>query len=422
METEDSRVETEGLDGTDPTLHKRALRRFRSAMESLSLPSKASEFSNFERSDLLTLAARFLAPAATYALLDELSEPKLRWYVKRNFTLIRDTAVAASLGDDALPLNAMQAFVSWKISTSDVRPDRSLDRTSAGVGSDTTSDLASSPEIQQLLATVRQLTAEVQVLKDERAIAPDDDEDRTAGGRRLLLLPEVIELLPKDPVREELTKQTLASILREYPLPRDYILKAGELSVDEKAKLPSLVAEEITKLGKIINRFSDVARPLLALLNTIQGDLNEGATLVSATMVRSTVLDALRLLFHQQTKLETERHLVHFRDERVLQAAFQKAPKKAFFSGEEKDRLKAIAEEHKRTRKMKECLKPSHKIKKAPRPQLARPTSDKPQGPPRQQGPTAPRKQLRRDPTPSGTRPKKGKPNARGDDASAHEK
>ena len=164
------------------------------------------------RADLLPLAARFLAPTATYALLDELSEPKLRWYVRRNFTLIRDTAVAASLGDDALPLNAMQAFVSWKVSTSDVRPDRSLDRTSAGVGSDTTSDLASSPEIQQLLATVRKLTAEVHVLKDERAMAPDDDEDRTAGGRRLLLLPEVIELLPKDPVREELTKQTLASI------------------------------------------------------------------------------------------------------------------------------------------------------------------------------------------------------------------
>ena len=156
--------------------------------------------------------------------------------------------------------------------------------------------------------------------------------------------------------------------MRLYPLSKDYILKAGELSVDEKAKLLSLVAEEISKLGKIINRFSDVARPLLALLNIIQGDLNERAVLVSATMVRSTVLDELRLLFHQQTKLETERHLVHFRDERVLQAAFQKVPKKAFFSGEEKDKLKVIAEEHKRIRKIKECLKPSNKMKKAPRP------------------------------------------------------
>ena len=248
----DSQDETEGLDRTDPRLHKRALRRFRSAMESLSLPSKSTEFSNFERSDLLVLAARFLAPSATYALLDELSEPKLRWYVKRNFILIREAAVAACLGDDDLPLSAMQAFVTWKVSTSDVRPDRPLDRTLVGGGSDTTSDLASSPEIQQLLATVRQLTDEVKVLKEERSMAPDDDEDRTAGGRRLLLLPEVIELLPTDPVREELTKQKLASILREYPLPKYYILKAGELSVDEKAKLPSLVAEEISKLGKII--------------------------------------------------------------------------------------------------------------------------------------------------------------------------
>ena len=152
---EDSQVETEGLDRTDPALHKRALRRFRSAMESLSLPSKSSEFSDFDRADLLVLAARFSAPSATYALLDELSEPKLRWYVKRNFILIRDAAVAACLGDAVLPLNAMQAFVSWKVSTSDVRPDRPLGRSLVGGGSDdTTSDLASSPEIQQLLATV----------------------------------------------------------------------------------------------------------------------------------------------------------------------------------------------------------------------------------------------------------------------------
>ena len=71
----DSQVVTEGLDGTDPALHKCALRRFRSAMESLSLPSKSSEFSNFDRADLLVLAARFLAPSETYALLDELPIP-----------------------------------------------------------------------------------------------------------------------------------------------------------------------------------------------------------------------------------------------------------------------------------------------------------------------------------------------------------
>ncbi len=105
-----------------------------------------------------------------------------------------------------------------------------------------------------------------------------------------------------------------------------------------------------------------------------------------------------------------------------MQAAFQKAPKKVFFSGEEKVRLKAIAEEHKRIHKLTDGIKPSNKIKKAPRPQHAHPTRDKPQGPRRQKAPQALRKQLRRDPTPSGKWPQMGKPNARGNDASAHEK
>ena len=56
------------------------------------------------------------------------------------------------------------------------------------------------------------------------------------------------------------------------------------------------------------------------------GDVASAATLVSAAMVHSTALDARRLLFHQQTKLETERHIVHFR-------------------GEEKEKLKAIADD-----------------------------------------------------------------------------
>ena len=51
---------------------------------------------------------------------------------------------------------------------------------------------------------------------------------------------------------------------------------AGELSADEKARLPALVAEEASKLGKIINRYTDVARPLLGLLNVLQQDEETG--------------------------------------------------------------------------------------------------------------------------------------------------
>ena len=91
-----------------------------------------------------------------------------------------------------------------------------------------------------------------------------------------------------------MTKPVLASFfLRSYPLPSAYILKAGELSVDEKSRLSSLVAEEISKLGKIINRYTDVARTLFALLNVLQGDPESGEDPVSIDMVRGVVLHSL---------------------------------------------------------------------------------------------------------------------------------
>ena len=101
---------------------------------------------------------------------------------------------------------------------------------------------------------MQMVRSELKVLKEELSLAPDEDEDHSAGGRRLEILPTVREMLPADTVREELTKPALASSLRLYPVPSGYILKAGELSVDEKSRLSPLVAEEILKLGKITSR------------------------------------------------------------------------------------------------------------------------------------------------------------------------
>jgi len=229
-----------------------------------------------------------------------------------------------------------------------------------------------------MLESIKLLSEELKVLKEERSIAPDEDDDRSAGGRRLNLLPSTLQALPEDPVRAELTKTSLASILRGYPLPNGYILKAGELSVNEKAKLAPLVAEEITKLGKIINRYSDVARPLISLLNTLEEDAASGATLVKTDMVRTVVIHSLELLFHHQSKLENERHLVHFRDEKVLQAAFQKPVKKAFFSEHEMDKLKKLAEEQKQLRKLRENV--AQKTIKKARQHQARPQQPAPRG------------------------------------------
>ena len=63
------------------------------------------------------------------------------------------------------------------------------------------------------------MRSELKVKKKERYLAPDEDEDRSFDCRRLELLPAVREMLPADPVREELPKPVLASILRLYPLP-----------------------------------------------------------------------------------------------------------------------------------------------------------------------------------------------------------
>ncbi len=98
----------------------------------------------------------------------------------------------------------------------------------------------------------------------------------------------------------------------------------------------------------------DVARPLISLLNVLEEDAASGATLVKSDMVLTVVIRSLELLFHHQSKLENERHLVHFRDKKVLQAAFQKPVKKAFFSEGGMDKLKKLADEQKQLHKLHE--------------------------------------------------------------------
>ena len=356
--------------------------------ERLALPTSARGLSQWSREELLDVAVRYNCPPAAYEVLEAKATNQVRWHVTKNFHLIRNASIAAFRdGGNALPLSSMQALLSWKDLTSTPVYQESAqgasvherpDTDSLDAGTSASSELASSPEIQQMLASIKLLSDELKVLKEERSIAPDEDDDSSAGGRRLNLLPSTLQALPEDPVRAELTKTSLASILRGYPLPNGYILKAGELSVNEKAKLAPLVAEEITKLGKIINRYSDVARPLISLLNVLEEDAASGATLVKADMVRTVVLHTLELLFHHQSKLENERHLVHFRDEKLLQAAFQKPVKKAFFSESEMDKLKKLADEQKQLRKLRENV--AQKTIKKARQHPARPQQPAPRG------------------------------------------
>ncbi len=53
------------------------------------------------------------------------------------------------------------------------------------------------------MATMQLLQEKLRESEEEKALAPDEDEDRSAGGRRIEFLPAVLSLLPLDPVREE---------------------------------------------------------------------------------------------------------------------------------------------------------------------------------------------------------------------------
>ena len=207
---------------------KIARRTVLSNFERLALPTSARGLYQWSKDDLLDVAVRYNCPPAAYEVLATKAENQVRWHVTKNFHLIRNASIAAfQSGGNALPLSSMQALHSWKDLTSNpVSQEPEQDEgfharpgaDSLDAGTSASSELASSPEIQQLLASVKQLSDELKVLKEERAIAPDEDDDRSAGGRRLNLLPSTLQALPEDPVRAELTKTILASIFVLLPV------------------------------------------------------------------------------------------------------------------------------------------------------------------------------------------------------------
>ena len=140
-------------------LHVRVL------FERLSLPTSSKSISTFSVKDLLDTAVRYKAPADMMSKLEKLSDDQLCWHVQKNFFHNRNAAVSAfQFADNFLSLSSIQELLSWKdltsVNVSQGTADgtsvhgRSLDGTTE-VGSETTSELASSPEIQQLLHTMR---------------------------------------------------------------------------------------------------------------------------------------------------------------------------------------------------------------------------------------------------------------------------
>ena len=164
-----------------PSDTKIARRTVLANFERLALPTSARGLSQWSKEELLDVAVRYNCPPAVYEVLESKAENQVRWHVSKNFHLIRTASIAAFRErGNALPLSSMQALLSWKDLTSTSVSHESTqdggvhdrpDSDSLDVGTPASSELASSPEIQQMLASIKLLTSELKALKEERAIA-----------------------------------------------------------------------------------------------------------------------------------------------------------------------------------------------------------------------------------------------------------
>ena len=201
------------------------------------------------------------------------------------------------------------------------------------------------------------LRKKVTALMEERDI-PLDDEDRTAGGRRLLLSERNLRVLPSDILRHELHKGELAKLLREYPLPKDLRLRGGVLSVIERAKLSASQRVEHDALGATIANSCSVLRPLLALLEFTENHENAEAH-QHFEEIRPFVLAAFDLVFHHNSILERKRRELMFADQPALQQVFAIKPiARSMLNSSEQDRIDVIYETEKHSHKLQQFLKP----------------------------------------------------------------
>jgi hypothetical protein len=270
----------------------------------------------------------------------------------------------------------MALSLDWKALTSDVRPidvfltqqiasqeDDELE-SQTGTGNPVDGSDGLDAATASLRDELQELRHQLQTLRRERGPAPDDEEDKAAGGNRIRLPEDLRARLPTDPVRSEMEKFELTSLLRSYPPPLDYYTKGGTLSAEEKAKLDKTSLELHNKLGKYVSRYSEVARPLLGLASMLQQNLNEGVEVTDCEAVLDVVFDTIKILFHHNSAIEKERRALQFKDSAVLQSIFSKQPPKSMLNETELSKLEKIAAQQKVLRDIRKDLNG----KKRPRP------------------------------------------------------
>jgi len=339
--------------------------------ERLGVPYNIKPMAKYSAEECETLLLKLNASPAEIA---DFNKDELRFRVARLQTIVKDyrTALidACLEHQGAFNIHWMNATLDWKVLTSHVRPLSDFltqisekDKDDAGDESDGESNVRSAngndetaPPVGALMSQLQELRAQLETLRRERGPPPDGDEDKPAGGNRIKLPASLLERLPKDPVRAELEKHELTALLRDYPPALDYYTKGGILSTEEKAKLDPKTLEEHNRLGKYVQKFSEIARPLLGLAAQLQSNVDDDVETVPCAPVLTVLLHALNITFHHATSIEKERKTLQFKDSKVLQSVFSKQPVKSMLNASELAKLAEMAAQQKVLRNIREDL------------------------------------------------------------------
>jgi hypothetical protein len=295
--------------------------------------------------------------------LRSLPLPDARAVVRREFVHLRHRAVSFMLSNNG-DLPVISTLLAWGRGSAPL--NTSADGSSnvpADDSQDTRGSSSASGSLDSAAALeLADLRQKVNALLEEREIPLDGDDDRSAGGRRLVLTDRTLALLPDDIFRRELQKGELSKILRSYPLPQDLRLRSGVLTMIERAKLSASQRVEHDALGSTISDYSSILRPLLALLEFT--DHHESAVAHAFfEEIRPFVLAAFSLLFHQNSIRERKRRELMFADQPALQQVFAIKPtSRPMLSSPEQRRIDAIYETEKHSQKLQQFLKPKTSI------------------------------------------------------------
>jgi hypothetical protein len=326
--------------------------RVKNVMITLGLPGRFEDVLSLELEQLIPVAGRLGLPDDQLSKLSELALVDARLGVQMELRRLRSRGVKLFRQQGHISTLELEALRRWTVVTSRDDPDRTLgdDASSQFGGSVSGSHAPSdSADNQALRRELDELRTKVSLLESER----DQDEDPSASSARHLWISDQLwDELPPDAVRAELSKSQLRHILRVYPLPADYSLKAGEASASDRARLTGSARDQMDSLAKTVGRMTDPVRPLLHLISRLDNDEIEAAE------IRRMALDSILLSLHGASSLEVRRKKLLFGENKVLGSLFDRTTAKPLLSEHEERALEELYKHEKHKAKIRAGTRP----------------------------------------------------------------